>query len=503
VSIVERSRVFLRADASAELGIGHVQRCLALAEALRTAGFEPILLTRNLGVDTDALARARDVEVQVLPTCSPTAPPDMATDAEQTCAALRDEKMDWVVVDRYEVDARWHIQVARALGVRVAAIDDLADRDLAVDLLVDPNPAWPDHRAKYTGRLTRPTRLLGGPRFALLGAVYAQAQRHQVSENVRSIGIFVGGTDPAGLTEVAIRATCDLASFRGAVEVVTTRGNPRWAEVQRLATRRPNVRVLLDLPDLAEFFARHDLHIGAGGGATWERCCVGGPTLALVAADNQRAVVPVLSSLGAVAALPAGAQNAADVIACELRALMDDPERRRALVQRARTLVDGRGALRVALSMGAARLQVRRVTIDDSRLMHDWRNAPATRAVSTGTDEIPLSSHEQWLRLTIGDSQRLLLMGQVGSVPVGVIRFDATESAMAVSLYLDPELHGLGLGGHLLAKGEEAARLWTLRQGRQPAFSATVLPNNETSRRMFEGAGYQFAGNCGVKAATR
>lgn len=502
MSILEQSRVFLRADASAALGIGHVKRCLALADALRSAGFDPILLTRDLGVDTSALARASDVEVRMLPRYPQAAPPDMVIDALQTCEALRDDKVDWVIVDRYDVDAQWHRKVAETLGTRVAAIDDLADRDLAVDLLVDPNPARPDHHVKYAGRLTRPTRLLGGPRFALLGSVYAQAPRHQVSDTVRSVGIFLGGTDPAGLTEVAVRATCDLARFRGAVEVVTTRANPRWAEVRQLATHWPNVRVLLDLPDLAAFFARHDLHIGAGGGASWERCCVGGPTLALVGADNQQAVIPALSDLGAVATLPAGANNTAEVISHELRALIDDPARRRAIVQQARALVDGRGALRVALSMGAARLQMRRVTLDDSRLTHEWRNAPATRAVSRSPDEIPLSSHEQWLGRTLQDSQHLLLMGQIGNVPVGVIRFDAGEPAMTVSLYLDPGLHGLGLGGRLLAEGERAAGKWASGQRRQPAFTATVLPGNYASRRIFEAAGYHFTGSCGVKAAT-
>ena len=60
--------------------------------------------------------------------------------------------------------------------------------------------------------------------------------------------------------------------------------------------------IATDLPDLAGFFARHDLQIGAGGGATWERCCMGVPSVLVVAADNQNVVVPQLAARGIAAA---------------------------------------------------------------------------------------------------------------------------------------------------------------------------------------------------------
>ena len=47
--------------------------------------------------------------------------------------------------------------------------------------------------------------MLGGPRFALLGPAYAEAPRCAPGASVRSIGIFLGGTDPAGLSASALR----------------------------------------------------------------------------------------------------------------------------------------------------------------------------------------------------------------------------------------------------------------------------------------------------------
>jgi RimJ/RimL family protein N-acetyltransferase len=84
-------------------------------------------------------------------------------------------------------------------------------------------------------------------------------------------------------------------------------------------------------------------------------------------------------------------------------------------------------------------------------------------------------------------------MGEIGSRPVGVVRFDKlSRIAVEVSIYLDPELHGLGLGHALLAAGEAAVSDWV---GPDLEFiEATVLRHNNSSRRLFERAGYTSCG---------
>ncbi len=511
-------RVALRVDASASMGLGHLLRCQALARTLRTLGAEISFVTRDLGLDSAGRLEAGGFNVYRLPrpealVADPAtrseAPPhaawlgvSAARDAAETIDALRDRsRWDWVIVDHYALDAHWHRPVAAALGARIAVIDDLADRALAADLLIDHNLAEPDHRHKYAGRLAAATALLGGPRFALLDSTYTDAPRCEPGAVVRSIGIFLGGTDPAGLSATALRACREVAGFHGPVELVTTRANPRHAELHALVQQWPDTRLTLDLPDLTSFFARHDLQVGAGGGANWERCCIGVPTLALIGAPNQLAVVPQLERLGAVAALPAGMAPTAEAIGRALRTLIDDAPRRNGLAERSRALVDGRGSMRVAMRLAADQLCVRPATADDSELMHRWRNHPVTRAVSRSARDIDFEDHQRWLRGTLADMSRLLLIGEVGGCPVGVIRFDRRDDHEAeVSLYLDPDLHGLGLGAALLREGEHAAAAWAARAGAGPlAFTATVLDDNAGSRRLFEAGGYLFSGRDGHK----
>lgn len=486
--------VAFRVDASAAIGVGHLKRCLALAAALRTLDQRSVFVVRDSGSPALALVEAEGHGLLRLPAAG-------GDDAALSVAALQGQGCRRVVVDHYGLAADWHRALRQALGAPVAAIDDLADRDLDVDLLVDHNLAA-DHRAKYGRRLPPQARLLGGPRHALLGPAYATAPRAAPQDPVRSVGVFLGGTDPGGHSAVVVQALRQLSGFRGAIEVVTTSANPRHTELAAALAQWPGTTLALDLPDLAAFFARHGLQVGAGGGASWERCCIGAPSLLLELADNQRAVIPQLVALGAAAALPPGTPPEAAAIAAALRPLLADAALRQRLAASAQALVDGHGALRVAAALCAAQLQLRPATADDRALMFGWRNDPRTRAVSRQQQPIAEDEHARWLAATLARSDRLLLVGQIGRCPVGVIRFDRLadgpgDAQAEVSLYLDPRLTGLGLGPRLLAAGEAAA---AAHFGAGLQCVATVLDGNASSAQLFRQAGYVQSGELWRKA---
>ncbi len=337
-------KVAMRADASAAIGLGHVKRCLSLAQALRALGADVSLAWRRIDLDCAPLIEAAGVVSR----CIADGPVSReANDARDFLAASPAAAR--IVVDHYALGEPWHRAVREASGAKLAAIDDIADRALAVDWLVDPNHSA-DPAAKFAGLIGPQTHLLAGPRHALLAPAYADAPRCELRDSVHSIGLFMGGTDAANFSLLALRALRDGAGFGGAIEIATTSGNPNLAALREAIAGDERTRLTLDQSDLAAFFARHDLQIGAGGGATWERCCVGAPTLALIAADNQRAVLLPLQDLGVLRVLADEPPSQA-TIADAARELITNPALRRSLAERSRALVDGRGALRVATAL--------------------------------------------------------------------------------------------------------------------------------------------------------
>jgi UDP-2,4-diacetamido-2,4,6-trideoxy-beta-L-altropyranose hydrolase len=351
--------VAMRVDASATIGTGHLRRCLSLAQALL-----------ELGARVDLLARRLDsVAPQVL--CSPTAPDGLgvhwlpapagvctfdengpphqawagvrwAQDVDDVLAALRNDAPDWMVVDNYAFDERWHAAVRHGLGCRILVIDDTADRMLDADALLDQN--WDsNHNTKYASKLRREPTWLTGPFFALLDKAFRNTPRYRFHREVRSLGIFMGGTDPGGVS-AKILHTCRESGFFGQIEVVSISVNPHLAALQCACAASPDTLLTLDEPNLAHFFARHDLQIGAGGSATWERCCMAVPFIAMVIASNQRHVLEPLRNMGVLLM----AEEETDDLVRQIHALIVSPEARRLMSERSNLLVDGNGAIRVA-----------------------------------------------------------------------------------------------------------------------------------------------------------
>lgn len=470
-------QILIRTVASETVGAGHVRRCLSLALRLRTLGARVAFALPSAPSPFDAWVRDRGFPVHEIGEALAA-----SADAERSLAVLRG--CDWVVVDDYMLDARWH-EAAAAQGARVAVIDDLANRPLRADLLVDPNE-HDDSCAKHARSLSPRTRLLSGCRYALLDPTYESAPRYQFHPRVRSVGIFMGGSDPGQASITALQACRSV--FDGPIEVVSTSANPHLDGLAAEVYADPSARLSVDLPDLAAFHARHDLQIGAGGGATWERCCIGAPALAMSLAANQDTVLPTVARRGIVAAFDGTLSDRA-ALSRAIGALIDDPRHREVLATRSRELVDGRGALRVALGMLATRLELQRAGPAECDLVLAWRNNPAVRTVSLHSEPINLEEHRRWYAASLDSPDRVLLIGRVGGHAVGVVRFDAlpAQHAARVSIYLDPSLLGLGLGPVLLDCGQAALQVaWPATTW----IEADVVPSNTASLRMFRNAGY-------------
>jgi RimJ/RimL family protein N-acetyltransferase len=165
------------------------------------------------------------------------------------------------------------------------------------------------------------------------------------------------------------------------------------------------------------------------------------------------------------------------------------------------SMVDPFGADRVAICLLGSSLSLRRATLEDGVQLHAWRNHPSVRAVSGNGEPIPLDGHMNWLVRKISADDCRLYVGEIGTAAIGSIRFDRLDTGhLEVSLYLDPDLQGLGLGPHLLLAGErEVAKEWS----DAATLVASVMPDNEISASLFLGCGYSGGSLSYSKAIVR
>ena len=514
--MTEQWRVAFRADASEAMGTGHVRRCLALAEALSDVGASSEFVCRHhdavslhvlpqdhpchlLPGKSSAAASARSpdaLDENASPYASWGRVP-WQQDADETINTLQQKPPHWLVVDHYAWDARWHQRVKSALGCKVLVIDDLADRQLDADLVLNQN-IHPNHQARYEKLLAQRrsrTHFLFGPKFALLSRAYETAPRYVFSETVRSIGIFMGGTDPDDISSQALQACREVAQFKGEVVLVSSLVSPHHTQRQALAATWPHTHVVADLPDLAEFFSQHDLQVGSGGGAAWERCCIGAPTLVCNLAANQDAVLPQLAAAGAVELVDIfGADAPSRVLGEKVQSLVSNSARRQHLGFQASRWVDGQGARKVAAAMSLAiqaELRLRCVVLTDEQLLLDWSNDKQTRLNAFSSEIIHPQTHASWLRMKLSQpNDCVFLVAEArNGVPVGVIRFDLGGGALHLShqvwwlsYSIDSAFRGLGFGRSIVELGAGSMAQLT----NAPAvIKAMVKVDNHASAKIF------------------
>ena len=349
--------ITIRTDASTRIGLGHLVRCRTLATALRDQGATVRFICRAHPGHQIAALRADGLDVTALP-----APPDQeaadgdyaawlgvpqAQDAAETIAALAADRPDWLIVDHYGLDVDWEQALRPHVG-RILVIDDLANRRHDGDLLLDQNYA-PAGTTRYQGLLPPGARTLLGPAYALLRPEYAQHRQtlRPRDGQVHRVLVFFGGTDPHNLSGRALTALSDPALGHLAVDLVIGANHPQREALVAQAAARPNTRVHGLRPHLADLMAAADLALGAGGTTTWERCCLGLPSLVVSDADNQRPACKALAAGGLIHYL--GQQEAVDIDSLRnaILQLVADPVRLGAMSHAGITLVDGQGAARV------------------------------------------------------------------------------------------------------------------------------------------------------------
>ena len=315
-------RVMFRCDASAEIGSGHVVRCLTLADGLARRGALVSFVCRPQPGDLVSFIERSGYRVQRLDSDRP----DWASDAAETARLAREQAVDWLVVDHYLLDARFEERFQLA-GVKVLAIDDLADRPHACDLLLDQNLCR-EPASRYLGLIPTSCRALLGPRYALLRPEFSLARR-QLRERrgeCRRLLISFGGSDPTQETAKALAALELLDDHGLLLDVVVGGSNPQAGALRDACAALPGCSFHYQVDTMAKLMSRADLALGSGGATTWERCFLGLPSLTVVVAANQRLTTEAVALAGATWNLGWHAELSPRTLADRIALLLGAPE---------------------------------------------------------------------------------------------------------------------------------------------------------------------------------
>ncbi len=366
--------VAICADASRQIGSGHLMRCLSLARALRqigaevrfyyaawpghadtwlnAQGFHGELLdfaVDNFLADEDAKDSANVWSTlwqqQYGHACVKAWQPWLQSLNTQATSSVH-RTIDWCIYDNYGLAADF-VKVIKPSCRQLMAIDDLANREHPVDLLLDQNAVF-GMQTRYQTMLPAACTQLLGPQYALLRPEFysssmpitAQTSSARSYQRVNRILVSIGGSDTVGLTERLCKLLFAQQVFADiSLDVVVGSAYEKITELTELIAARANSRLFVQTNEMASLMRQADLAIGAGGSSQWERALTHLPSLVVAVADNQQPGCEYLQHLGAIQYLGRVEQVSDELLLNAITNIIENKDLRQALAERAYALM--------------------------------------------------------------------------------------------------------------------------------------------------------------------
>lgn len=330
-------RILLVANAGPEVGGGPVLRCLTLARGLTSPAARCLFLAPPA---VASLLGAFGPDVQSVPAAS-LAPADLI-------AAVQDLDYDAVVFDHADLGRAEHQLIAR--GRPSLVIDDLADRPLGGELIVDAGLTREPHN--YDGLRQAETDLLIGPDFALVRPEFEEVREAALARRggpVQRVLVALGLMDEGHVTARVL----ERLRLRGhlAIDVAVGGTAVSLPALTRIANHDNRLQLHVDSQDMARLTAWADIGIGGVGSAVWERCVLGLPSVAIVLNEGQRRLGAALAERGAAIVLDIDSPEFDANLDRALVRLLSDAGLRARLASVSAEITDGKGAQRVAKAL--------------------------------------------------------------------------------------------------------------------------------------------------------
>ncbi len=343
-------RLLIRADASPEIGAGHLMRCLAVAQEWIRQGGEVIFLS-NCQIP-ELIDRLKGVGCRVQITNS--SHPD-GEDVRQLRILLNTFAPHWLIVDGYHFDNLFQKEVYEAKGrsTKSLFIDDFGSQEeYWADLILNQNLRYEDPLITNKYIQHSGQRLLLGPQYALLRQGFQKKGEKEIVPKAKKVLVTMGGADPLNQTNVVLGALNQIRSIHLEIQIIIGAANKRLAEVEQRVQQSPHqITLRNNVKEMEEVMAWADLAITAAGSTCWELSAMGVPMLLLVTANNQAVVADGLSRSGVACSLGWYAEIDPATIKRAVKRVLGGYELRLNMSKKGRDLVDGQGVGRVINAM--------------------------------------------------------------------------------------------------------------------------------------------------------
>ncbi len=481
--------LFIRADATSEIGTGHVMRTIALAQAWIDEGGSVTFI----GYYGNSAIENR-IEQEG---CNVSKFDGFLTgskDLERTLKTLKDLTGDneedrfnesWILLDGYHFSEDYQVKLKEKYYLLI--IDDYNHlKKYTGDLLLNQNLT----AMSYKYNSDNETKLLLGTKYSLLRREFLDSNdiKPQDKDNVTKILVTMGGSDPEGVIIKVLQTLKMIKNHSFEVKIILGPVDNNTEDVKAVINNVFfQVNIYHQVKDMNSLMTWADIAISGGGSTTLELLYMGIPCCSIILAENQSEIVHSLEKMGV--GINLGWYNAIvpGITSKKIEALLENQILISQMSTKCLKLVDGRGALRVVYEMHCYDLPLRAANKEDMRIIWDMANDEDVRNFSFSSEKITWDRHKKWFTERINDRNSYIFLAlSLDKSSIGQIRFNVKNNEAEIDVSVNHNKRGIGLGKEIIKAGIN--KFMSLRPEIRPV--AYIKSNNLASVKAFMGAGF-------------
>ncbi len=287
--MTQKPHIFFRADGNTQIGLGHITRCLALADMLREE-FDCVFLVQNPSTAIKAQIEPHFKLISLPQTT------DFLTEARFLVTEVL-EKKQVIVLDHYQTQTEYQ-KMLKTAGLKVVCIDDMHAWHFVADVVI--NHAGGVSETAYSCEPY--TKLCLGLEYALLRHPFLEAAEKLAAqggrniEKIENVLICFGGSDIHNLSQKATEACLKSSQFKE-IHVVLGAAFPFYEGFTNFAKVHSAVHLHqnLNAQEMCDLMLRCQLAIVPASGIAYEALATGMHMITGWYAENQKNFAKFLS----------------------------------------------------------------------------------------------------------------------------------------------------------------------------------------------------------------
>ncbi len=224
---MKQPEIFIRADGSDQIGLGHLIRCMALAEILK---FDYDITFVCIQIPSKSADVIKEMNFKLL----------IIDEEESFVSQLKSNQI--VVLDHYGLASSYQ-KIIKQKGCKLVCIDDLHQEHFYADAIINHAPGVKSNQ--YDAEAY--TQFYLGLDYALLRREFReQANKKRKIEKINNVLICFGGADPYNITDIILKTVISSGIFKH-INVIVGNSYNYISVLTQFCANQKNIQCFSDL----------------------------------------------------------------------------------------------------------------------------------------------------------------------------------------------------------------------------------------------------------------